>query len=112
MGMVTAIALFWSNKPNPAIRAGEKDKMAATSMDLAARRQWTPASISPTDASGSSTTHGSSSPSVPSPILWARPSRTCLPHSTRRGRRVIAQTGSAQKLGKEGHHVTRVVKGG
>jgi hypothetical protein len=54
---------------------------------------------------------GCSSPSVPSPILWAQPSRTCLPHSTRRGRRVIAQTGSAQKLGKEGHHVTRVVKG-
>ena len=49
-----------------------------------------------------------SSPSVPSPILWAQPSRTCLPYSTRRGRGVFAQKGMAQKLGKEGHHVTRV----
>jgi hypothetical protein len=36
---------------------GDKGKTVATFMDLAARRQWVPASISPTDASASSATH-------------------------------------------------------
>jgi hypothetical protein len=60
--MLTELSVGASELPT-----GKKGKMVATFMDLAARRQWTPASISPTDASASSATRGSSSISVVAP---------------------------------------------
>jgi len=60
--MLTELSVGASEVPT-----GKKDKIVAVFMDLAARRQWTPSSISLTDGSGTSTTNGSSSISVVAP---------------------------------------------